>query len=141
MGVRKDKIDTANILMRRSFEVMRLCGDLLIPYLFEFPEDLGDCRQLSPASAWQFPELKKIADDTYATRYAIYQDDYGAPYMKPTGFLSTLLVDNTFGVVGWPEVDEDGWYRGPLQWKKGKHMAMGPENAGPAAAYPLGLCA
>ena len=40
-GVRKDKINTANILMRRSFEVMRVCGDLLIPYLFEFPEDLG----------------------------------------------------------------------------------------------------
>ena len=34
-GARKDKIDKANILMRRSFEVMRLCGELLIPYLSE----------------------------------------------------------------------------------------------------------
>ena len=102
-GVRKDKIDTANNLMRKSFEVLRLCGEMLIPYLFEFPEDLGGCRQLSPASAWQLPELRNIAADTHATSYAIYQDDYGAPYMKPTVFFVDIAGRRhlrRFGLAG-----------------------------------------
>ena len=139
-GVRKEKVDAANVLMRRSIDVMKLCGELHIPFLFEFPEDLGDSRGMSPASAWQLPELKALANETKATRYGVYQSDYGTPYLKPTGFLSTLDFDKTFGVVGWPQIDDEGCYRGPLPWQRATPMKMGPENTAPTAAYPPRLC-
>ena len=44
---------------------------------------------------------------------------------QASGLCSTLLVDDVFSDSGWPQVDEDGFHD-RLQWKKGKHMAMGP---------------
>ena len=40
-GKRRDKIENANALIRITLEVLSIAGDLHIPFVLEFPEDLG----------------------------------------------------------------------------------------------------
>ena len=107
---------------------------------YEFPEDLGKHLGKTPASPWRLPEIRSVAEKINARRVAIHQRDYGTPYLKPTGFLLTLDEDPSFGVEGWPIMDDVGNYVGPLAYKAGPHMLLGKSNTGKTAAYPPALC-
>ena len=99
-GRLKDKIETANLLIRRSIEACNVAFDHGVSYMLEFPEDLGLKNGLNPASIWQLPELRETAERTGTLRRAINQDSYGAPYPKPTGLLTTCRPSDTLGGGG-----------------------------------------
>ena len=71
-----------------------------MPYIFEDPEDLGWHHGGTPASVWQLPELKAIAEEGNAMRRAVRQKDFGTSYLKPTGFLMTFRGLSGFGGAG-----------------------------------------
>ena len=139
-GPRKAKLDEANQLLRVAFEALEEATKAHVPYIFEHPEDLGWHRGGTPASVWQLPELKAIAEQGNAMRRAVHQKDFGTPYLKPTGFLLTLEGSAEFGVLGWPVLDDVGNYVGPLAWRPAPHMKLGKANTAPTAAYPPALC-
>ena len=118
-------------------------------FLFEHPEDLG--KTLSgdkPASVWQLEEMRQFVESGKAFTFAIFQCHFGAQSPKPTRFVTTFPLAETFPWQGWPEFDEDRNYLGPLpaacshqfHVKKLIGKEKGKWKTADSAAYPPPLC-
>ena len=145
----KALVRTHNFFIRKTLE---LCGHLHFCnrfFLIEHPEDLGIVGQDRPASIWQLPETRSLAQVSGAHTWAIHQCEYGASTTKPTRFLSNILKAAQQQHQGWPQFDADFHYVGPLP-KQCSHKfhvkkLIGKDKTGkwatsPSAAYPPGLC-
>ena len=147
-----DKANLANVLVDFSIQCMKIVkaesqSRFCIGFV-EHPEHLGIVRPGDltsiPASIWNLPELRELG---FKTR-AFHQIDYGAPTVKPTRILFNFGFED-MGVEGWPVLDEDHRYVGPLQTASnpaGKTLMRtsqdeeGPFKTAAAAAYPPGMC-
>ena len=139
MGKRRSKLRQANRLGKRAIQTCAMAFDHGIPYLLEFPEDLGSSRGHLPASIWQLSVVKSLAHHSKAHRIALYQKWFGTEYLKPTALLTTMALTKDFTLTGWPRFDGDGFYQGPLVYEEAPPMAMGPTNTVHTAAYPPAL--
>ena len=117
--------------------------------LWEHPEDLGTTPRGCPASVWQLQQVRKAYAEFPCTTAAGYQCQFdGVDYAKPTRILTDIMSLKSFGYVGWPTFDKDGWYTGPLPDSCGhRHGAQmigklpsGGFATSPTAAYPEGMC-
>ena len=145
----KALVRTRNFFIRKTLE---LCGHLhfcKLFFLIDHPEDLGIVGQDRPASIWQLPETRSLAQDTGAYTWAIHQCEFGASTTKPTRFLSNISKAAEQRHQGWPQFDIEFHYISPLprQCSRKFHVKklIGKDKTGkwatsPAAAYPPGLC-
>ncbi|CAK0885329.1 unnamed protein product, partial [Prorocentrum cordatum] len=84
--------------------------------LMEFPE---------PASLWQLPQFRCIARPGAGfLTFAFHRAEFDVEYSKPMRILTDMGALAAGRAVGWPDLDSEGHYRGPL----------GPP---PACARPL----
>ena len=111
--------------------------------LWEHPEDLGRSRNGTPASVWQLEALRAVAKKRGMESVAFHQCTYGADYPKPTRFLSEADGLLQLGFSGWPILNKDLYYLGPLPRSCGHtHQALiGASDTGgfktaPTATYP-----
>jgi hypothetical protein len=80
------------------------------------PEDLGAVHGRRPASPWQLDELKALARSGRLRRGALHQCRLGAlGQAQATGFLTNVLPADRSYEVGWPKLDKEGNYQGPLR--------------------------
>ena len=128
--------------------------------LFEFPEDLGEAKLGTPASAWQETRLVK-AGQQGMDRGAVFQCEWAEiTYQKPTGLMTNIreIVAHEGFYAGWPAFISGKMpcgrpspriYNGPLPrlCKHGnRHEALigrskdGGFKTGPTGAYPPDFC-
>ena len=143
----EETAQTANFFILQCVEAarrMHLQGKF---YWCEHPEDL--CKTKSgdtPASIWQFPSMRALADLTSAASWAIHQRTYGAPTSKPTRLMSNSPACQQFGQQ-WPTFDADGFCTGPLGHCPrdfhapllGFNVQMQKWNTADSAAYPAAM--
>ena len=117
-------------------------------YWCEHPEDLGRTKSGdTPASIWQFPAMRDLAELTSAACWALHQCKYGAPTSKPTRLMSNLPACQQFE-QHWPTFDGDGFYAGPLGRCPhdfhapllGFNVQLQKWNTADSAAYPAAMC-
>jgi len=98
------KVDSANRLVQFSAEIMAIAGSLGALCLLEFPEDLGECREGTPANLWTLYDGVGL-DEMGLARGAFHQCEWGNPdAKKPTGLLTNvdaILREDGFH-MGWP---------------------------------------
>ena len=117
--------------------------------LIEHPEDLGRSTHGTPASIWQLPAVREIQTrDPNFVSVAGHQCQFEVDYSKPTRLLSDVPGIADFGKVGWPVVDANDWYLGPLP-RCGQHHkdpVVGAKadgsgfNSSAKANYPPNMC-
>ena len=138
-----------NFLLSQSFATMDICLEVGCDFLFEHPEDLGKTTGGDkPASVWQLEEMRKFVDSGNAFTFAVFQCHFGAQSPKPTRFVTTFPLAQSFPWQGWPQFDEDRNYLGPLPAACSHpfhvRKLIGKENGkwktADAAAYPPPLC-
>ena len=138
-----------NFLLSQSFATMDICLEVGCDFLFEHPEDLGKTSGGDkPASVWQLEEMRKFVDSGNAFTFAVFQCHFGAQSPKPTRFVTTFPLAQSFPWQGWPQFDEDRSYLGPLPAACSHpfhvRKLIGKENGkwktADAAAYPPPLC-
>ena len=138
-----------NFLLRQSFKTMNICLEIGCDFLFEHPEDLGKTSSGEhPASVWQLDEMRQFVESGKAFTFAIFQCHFGAQSPKPTRFITTFPLAKTFPAQGWPQLDEDRNYLGPLPAACSHQFhvrkLIGKENGkwktADSAAYPPPLC-
>ena len=102
------KAQDGNELVKFSIKLCKELHTHLAVYLLEHPEDLGKtARGDFPASIWQVPDIKTLAEETRAYTVAFHQCDPEltgencAPTSKPTRLLGTaaLLAEAGFGMA------------------------------------------
>eukprot|EP00435_Cladocopium_sp_Y103_P074484 s15_g49.t1 len=147
---RKRKAQLGNILADFSFDAMgrQLRHPDKVAYM-EQPEDLGKTKQDKvpghrPGSMWQFPQHAQLAALPGVVSAALAQLDFGSDSVKPT-----RLLMRTPGPLhpemypGPPQLDDEGWYLGPLPRKSGLPL-IGRQDGifltSAAAAWPPQLC-
>ncbi len=117
----EEELKLGNILVIFTIKVVQTVkevGNVFI--LVEHPEDLGtvvreeDRAVLRPASIWQLDEMRRLIGQDVAT-VAINQCCWGARWKKPTRLLTNSEEIKKWGPQGWPQFDEEGFYRGPLK--------------------------
>ena len=153
-----DKVKTADKLIKVALDLCRVAASVGTPYLVEHPEDLGATPLGVPASIWQSPDWRKLADESNAITAALFQchklrQDSSAPtadYPKPTRLMTTMPLAKSLPFQGWPIFDDLNQYQGPLpRWCGHKHARSllsvkvngnltFPTAA--AAAYPPSMC-
>ena len=138
-----------NFLLTQSFKTMNICLEIGCDFLFEHPEDLGKTTSGdNPASVWQLEEMRQFVESGNAFTFAIFQCHFGAQSPKPTRFVTTFPLAKTFPAQGWPQLDEDRNYLGPLpaacshrfHVKKLIGKEKGKWKTADSAAYPPPLC-
>eukprot|EP00435_Cladocopium_sp_Y103_P008775 s235_g2.t1 len=141
-GAQKDKAELGTILVMRCIEVLNIAPPAVICF-WEHPEDLGRARNGTPASVWQLDELRQAAKRRKMETVAIHQCAYGADYPKPTRLLSDAHGLLQVGFHGWPVLNKDLYYMGPLPRACGQNHdpLIGTNEEGqfktaPTAAYP-----
>ena len=150
-GAARITADEANSLVDFTSGVLRAQMSQGGVGLLEHPEDLGQVRQkdgttLCPASIWRWPQVRSLLTISQVTWGAIYQEDFGTEYKKPTRLLTNLPDTHRFMCVGEPQFSEDGFYIGPLiaraQAGVKLHGAKGTDgfNTSASAAWPTALC-
>ena len=146
-GYLKTKAETGTQLVRKTLELVQLCSSLGVPWLVEHPEFLGKSPRGTPASIWMWQESRSCFESCHAATVCFHQCSYGAPYAKPTRLAGTWPNLNRLGYVGWPQLDSEGRYRGPLPRSCGHEhpRLIGQDDSGafktaPTAAYPSRLC-
>ena len=119
------KVEEANSLVRFALSAMEAagrCSTKKVGAWLEFPEYLWDAPCGAPASLWQLPEARSLAD-LRLTRGAIFQCEWGSTdFSKPTGILTNIdtLVSDPGFYAGWPCFAPTGLnnaYTGPLPSK------------------------
>ena len=106
MGRRRSKLRTANRLVKKAILACAAGDEVGTLYVLEFPEDLGVKQGRHPASIWQLACTKNLAAASNAHRIALYQHWFGAPFLKPTGLLTTCTPTQKLSLVGWPRFDD-----------------------------------
>ena len=147
---RKLKAWQGNILADFSFDAMeaQLAHEDRVATM-EQPEDLGAPSQpripnQRPASMWQWPQHAQLATRDDVQTVALSQLDFGSDHAKPTRLLLRVpgpLHPQMF--PGFPSLDPDGVYHGPLPRKLGKPLigkTHGVYKTAAAAEWPPGLC-
>ena len=155
-GEQLKRVQVANSLIKFSIAALKtalLCRTTKVWVIGEFPEDLGDAGDKSPASLWQFQEMREL-EDLGAIRGAIHQCEV-APvnYKKPTGLVTNIkaLTQDPRFHIGWPIlVKRNGRtvYEGPLprQCSHDGHPGLigrdksGKYKTGPTATYHPEMC-
>ena len=89
-------MDSANALVMITLEALSIATDMHLPFVLEFPEDLGIKKGRKPASLWQLQEIKRLGMRASAHRLALHQSWFGTPYSKPTGILTTCTPIREF---------------------------------------------
>ena len=153
----KNKVKTADKLIKNSVDIAEACHTARIPYLIEHPENLGATPKGTPASIWDLASIRKLAESSKASTAALYQcqnpsndeEHETAQTPKPTRMLGTAKMLKNLKYQGWPQLHENGAYQGPLPRYCGhKHprpLIGFDKNTGnfrteAAAAYPPALC-
>ncbi|CAE7250261.1 HET-E1 [Symbiodinium sp. CCMP2592] len=145
-GVWKSKAEAGTSLVRRVLSLATLATKEHVPWLIEHPEFLGATAAGTPASIWTWEEAVRVFQETRATSVALHLCAFGAAQRRPTRLAGTWHGLRSVGVSGWPRLDPQQHYRGPLSRKCGHAHAplIGTDEngqflAGPAA-YPSGFC-
>ena len=145
-GALKDKAVLGTLLVQRCIEILQQAPKKTA-CLWEHPENLGRTRNGLPASVWQLAELRAAAKARSMSTIALHQCVYGADYSKPTRLLADLPGLRLLGFPGWPQLNKEGWYLGPLPRSCGHaHPPLigadleGNFKTSPTAAYPPDLC-
>ena len=148
----RPRITESNYFIDITIESCIKAHSANIPFLIEHPEDLGMTYSgFAPASIWQLPEIRQLAQTTSACTAALFQCDFTANTSKPTRLLSTLanFMNMPHTWAGWPKFSPESKYLGPLPAKcsHSRHEALiGHDAAGtgfktePASAYPGPMC-
>lgn len=139
----QQRADLGSLLVRRSLQLAAACSRLGVGWLWEHPEDLGSAQRGVPASVWALPEMRQLA--TYiAVRNRC---DFGCEEpRKPTRWAGNVEQLLCLGTPGWPVLDSQVRYLGPLQPCGHRHSqllgaaAPGTFRTAPTAAYPPQLC-
>ncbi|CAE8676182.1 unnamed protein product, partial [Polarella glacialis] len=147
-GWPKQKAALANLLFKRSVKACHAAHQAGARFLKEHPEDLGRVTSGEPASTWQFPCTRQLAEDSNADTVALHQCRWPKVDMrKPTRLMGTVSNLRSMGHAGWPSFDKLGYYIGPLPRRCGhnRNALMGRDLGGnfrtaPTAAYPPQMC-
>ena len=127
----------------------RTARGVITRVFLEHPEDLGRTPGSDPASIWQVPEIRRFGDPPFGIpTCAGHQCQFAnVDYAKPTRILSDVPGTMNFGPAGWPQLDNDFRYHGPLDRCGHVHGdpttgvdADGNFNSSSKAAYPAGMC-
>eukprot|EP00435_Cladocopium_sp_Y103_P069710 s303_g33.t2 len=142
VGAAKEKAELGTVLVMRCIEVLKIAPPRTT-CMWEHPEDLGRARNGTPASVWQLAELRQAAKSRQMHTVAIHQCAYGADYPKPTRLLSDANGLLQVGFPGWPMLNKELYYLGPLPRSCGHNHdpLIGTNDSGqfktaPTAAYP-----
>ena len=122
--------------IRRALELVRSADSLHVPWLWEHPEHLGATARGTPASVWTWPETQKFFLQSQANTVVLAQCAYGGPSRSPTRFTGTWTGLGSLGHPGWPSLDKEGCYRGPLP----RHCGHDHSASLPLPGYPASLC-
>ncbi|CAE8672430.1 unnamed protein product [Polarella glacialis] len=147
-GWPKRKAELANLLFKRSVKACHAAHLAGARFLKEHPEDLGRVASGEPASTWQLPCTRQLAEDSDADTVALHQCRWPkVEKRKPTRLMGTASNLRSMGHAGWPSFNKQGFYLGPLPRHCGhSHNALiGRDLAGnfhtaPTAAYPPPMC-
>ena len=141
-GELKEKAEIGSKWVMRCAEVLEIAP----PYTacaWEHPEDLGRSRNGVPASVWHLEEVRRAAKKRRMETSAFHQCTYGADYPKPTRLLSDAHGLLQLGYPGWPVLNKELYYLGPLPRTCGhEHPPLigtntnGGFKTGPTATYP-----
>ena len=119
----KEHAHLGNLLVDVCFTICNIvCNDqrcARVKIIWEHPEDLGaawDSKgyQVFPASIWQLAEMQELFCQPSWITVAFFQCQFCVNRLKPTRLLSNIAEVATFGFLGLPTFDSDGWYVGPL---------------------------
>eukprot|EP00435_Cladocopium_sp_Y103_P031679 s3830_g8.t1 len=113
VGELREKAELGTLLVRRCIEALEIAPASTI-CLWEHPEDLGRARNGVPASVWQLAELRAVAKRRHMETIVFHQCTYGADYPKPTRLLSDAHGLLQLGFAGWPVLNKELYYMGPL---------------------------
>ena len=122
--------------IRRALEIARSADSLHVPWLWEHPEHLGMTPRGMPASIWTWPETQKFFLQSQANTVVLAQSAYGGPSRSPTRFTGNWTGLGSLGHTGWPRLDKEGCYRGPLP----RHCGHDHSASLPLPGYPASLC-
>ena len=89
----KQLVDRDNLLVAFCWKLAEAQCQQQHFFLVEHPEDLGVCGDSRPGSIWQWPAARRLLD-AGARTYAVHQCCYGSQHLKPTRFLSNLMVSH-----------------------------------------------
>ncbi|CAK0883391.1 unnamed protein product [Prorocentrum cordatum] len=159
-GPSKERVQDANILGLLAAQILeavihaRSVGHRARG-LMEFPEDLGARRAIGrvraiawgrPASLWQLPQFRRITrPDSGFVTFAFRQLEFGVLCPKPARFLTDLGALAAGRALGWPDLDGEGWCRGPLSPPpSGSRQLVTPDGRrkrelADTAAYPVAM--
>lgn len=99
--------------------------------LFENPEDLGaiksgEHRGIRPSSMWQWQQFQKLLRRQGVETVALYQQDFGTEYLKPTRLLlAHFKYHHESFCKGEPCFDDQGFYTGPLKTRSATKQLVG----------------
>ena len=145
----RSQCDQGNAFVHLTLEGCTAAHDAGAWWLIEHPEDLGRTKTGDdPASIWQLPEVRNLAASCGAHCFAVHQCHFGAGTSKPTRFATTLPATATVGHPGWPDLDDNNKYRGPLPagcgHRHSSHLIGRKEDGSfltaASATYPPDLC-
>jgi hypothetical protein len=147
-GEQKAKAELGSLLIHRAIDACIAASKTGTGFLFEHPEDLGMCPRGMPASIWRLPQMRELVSNTDAVTVAFHQCALAdVDFAKPTRIATTASLALKFGHSGWPKLNRDGHYVGPLPRSCGhKHTPLiGQDSSGsfktaPTAAYPPAIC-
>ena len=122
--------------IRRALELVQSADSLHVPWLWEHPEHLGATARGTPASVWTWPETQKFFLQSQANTVVLAQCAYGGPSRSPTRFTGIWAGLGSLGHPGWPRLDKEGCYRGPLP----RHCGHDHSASLPLPGYPASLC-
>ena len=144
----QETAQTANFFVFQCLEAARRMHLQNKFFWGEHPEDLGKTKSGdTPASIWQLPVVRELAELTSAACWPIHQCIFGAPSSKPTRLMSNLPSCLQHGQQ-WPTFDENGFYSGPLgrcphefhEPLLGFNVQLQKWNTADSAAYPAAMC-
>ena len=139
----------ANTFIDFCAHILRVQARLNGLILLEHPEDLGrpkrQQRTETPASMWRWPQVATLLAQNKVLWGALYQQDFGTKFLKPTRLLTNVDEADQLIQIGDPKFDENGFYIGPLQRREGAPPLRGKEQTGAfktskAAAWPPQMC-
>mgnify|MGYP006114995993 CR=1 FL=1 len=116
-----------NEVMAKNVQALKAAtGQESTKFLLAFPEDLGVGKRGHPASLWQDTTVREMVTGCGGTTAAYHSCDFGGQSTKPMRTASNLDGHAELGLVGWPQFDEEGHYKGPLPkaCKHGGHEAL-----------------
>ena len=152
-GAAKIKCDLANAHVDFSLRALRAAAEVGTRALLEHPEDLGRSKLGTQGTIWQWPELRTLEEDFlnfFTGAFSQCAWHIGLPYKKPTRLLTDLALLEVDLYTGWPSMDAEGWYLGPVPKDCGHNnhspliqradQPSGVFQTSGTGSYPWGMC-